>query len=77
MRNQAMDLNNHLFSQIERLSNEDLTNEQLALEVERAKAVAGIADRVIANASLMLRAQQAHAAGDIHAQHPLMIGASK
>ncbi len=76
MKNQAMDLNNHLFAQMERLSNEGMSDEQLAMEVQRAKAVAGIADRIIDNAALMLKAQKALAEGEIDATHPLMIGSA-
>jgi len=42
-RNKLSDLNDHLFEQLERLSDEDLTEEQLEKEIKRAKAVSGIA----------------------------------
>lgn len=35
MKNKLSDLNNHLFAQIERLGDEDLTAEQIGQEVER------------------------------------------
>lgn len=54
MRNTLGDLNNHLFAQLERLGDEDLTGEELAKEIERAKSITGIASQIIANGSLVL-----------------------
>jgi hypothetical protein len=56
MRNTLGDLNNHLFAQLERLSDEELTGEKLADEISRAKAVTSVASQVIANGSLVLDA---------------------
>ncbi len=56
MKNKITDLNNHLFAQIERLSDEDLTAEQIALEVSRAKAVVAVSDQIIAAANVHLDA---------------------
>ena len=47
MRNTLGDLNNHLFAQLERLGDEDLKGEQLVEEMERAKAISGIASKII------------------------------
>lgn len=58
MKNTMGDLNNHLFEQLERLNDEDLKGTQLAEEIERAKAMAGVASQIISNASLVLRAKQ-------------------
>lgn len=58
MRNRLSDLNNHLFAEIERLGDEDLTGEGLAEEIRRAKALTGVATQVVANASLMLEARR-------------------
>lgn len=52
------DLTNHLFEQLERLGDESLSPEALELEIERSKAVTGVAQQVIANANTMLRAAQ-------------------
>lgn len=58
MKNTLGDLNNHLFSQLERLSEEDLTGEKLADEINRAKAVTSVASQIIANGSLVLEARR-------------------
>lgn len=55
--NKLSDLNNHLFEQLERLNDESLTTEQLVKEVERTKAMALIATKIIDNGNLVLRAQ--------------------
>lgn len=60
MRNTLGDLNNHLFAQLERLSDEDLAGEQLQEEIERAKAVTSVANQIISNGSLVLQAQKFH-----------------
>lgn len=60
MKNSLGDLNNHLFAQLERLSDEDLTGEKLVEEIERAKSVTSIANQIISNGSLVLQAQKFH-----------------
>ncbi len=61
MKNKLCDLNNHLFAELERLGDEDLTGEELEAEVERAKSIAGISSQIISNASLQLRAVELQA----------------
>jgi hypothetical protein len=56
-KNKLSDLNDHLFMQLERLGDESLTAEQLAVELERSKAISGIAKDVVSNARLVLDAQ--------------------
>lgn len=58
MKNTLGDLNNHLFAQLERLSEEDLTGEKLVDEINRAKAVTSVASQIIANGSLVLEARR-------------------
>ncbi|OMF35222.1 hypothetical protein BK133_10950 [Paenibacillus sp. FSL H8-0548] len=58
MRNTLGDLNNHLFSQLERLSDEDLSGDKLAEEINRAKAVTSVASQIISNGSLVLEARR-------------------
>lgn len=56
MKNTTVDLNNHLFEQLERLNDDDLTDEQLEKEVKRAKSMEGLASKIIDNAKLGLDA---------------------
>lgn len=52
------DLNDLLFEQLERLTNEDLEGEKLEREIKRSKAVATISSNIIANGTLMLDARK-------------------
>ncbi len=56
MKNKLIDLNDHLFMQLERLNSEDLDSELLKTEVERAKAMKGISQEIIATARVALDA---------------------
>lgn len=56
MKNKLSDLNNHLFAQLERLGEEGLTSEQIQDEVKRAEAITDVADQIIRNADLQLKA---------------------
>lgn len=58
MKNKLIDLNNHLFAQMERLSNEDLIGDELKVEMERSKAITGVATAIINNGKLALEAQK-------------------
>jgi len=58
VKNKLTDLNNHLFAQLERLSDESLTPEEIEKEVTRAQAVVAVADCIVANAGVQLKAVQ-------------------
>lgn len=58
MKNKLIDLNNHLFAQIERLSDEDLTPEELERERQRTEAIVRVSEQIIANASLAVKAAE-------------------
>ena len=51
-------LNNHLFAELERLSEEDLKGDALAEEINRAKAITGVAKEIISNANVALQAMK-------------------
>lgn len=59
MQNTLGDLNNHLFAQIERLSDEELTDEALQKEIIRAKSINSVAAQIISNGNLVLNAKKA------------------
>ena len=58
MKNTLGDLNNYLFEQLERLQDDELTDEQLEREITRSKAVQGIAKTIIENGALALSAKK-------------------
>jgi len=59
LKNKLIDLNNHMFCQMERLSDEDLTEKELTREINRSKAVSNLAAQIINNAKLALDAHKA------------------
>lgn len=56
MKNKLGDLNNHLFAQLERLSDEDLTREQLEQEIRRTDAIVAASSVIVRNADIALKA---------------------
>lgn len=56
MKNKLADLNDHLFAQLERLSEEGLTAEQIDLETKRGASMVAVADSIIRNADLTFKA---------------------
>lgn len=61
MKNKLEDLNNHLFAQLERLSDEELVNnkDKLEAELSRTKAVTAVAREIVAGGKLVLDAHKA------------------
>jgi len=51
-------LNDHLFDQLKRLSDSQITGEKLREEIDRSKAMSGMAVNIIENAKLALEAQR-------------------
>lgn len=56
MKNKLTDLNDHLFAQLERLSDESMDDEQLKKEIQRGVAITSVASQVVANGDLQLKA---------------------
>lgn len=78
MKNGMMDLNNHLFEQLERLNNEDLDDAGLQREIQRSKAMGDIAQAIIANADTAIKAQKmAYEYGDNRNIEIPLLGKSK
>ena len=57
MKNKLIDLNNHLFEQLEKLNDDGLTGDKLDEEIGRTKAMTGVAAQIIGNAKLALDAR--------------------
>jgi len=51
-RNKINDLRDHLFATLERLNDEDLTPEQVELEVAKAKQISSIGNTIINSAKI-------------------------
>lgn len=78
MKNGMMDLNNHLFEQLERLNNEDLDDAGLQREIQRSKAMGDIAQAIIANADTAIKAQKmAYEYGDNRSIEIPLLGKSQ
>lgn len=58
VRNTLMDLNNHLFEQMERLNDDGLTDESLEREMQRSSSMSAISGKIIENAKLSLEAEK-------------------
>ena len=56
MKNTLSDLNNHLFACLERLNDENISEDALRKEIKRANAVSDIASNIVANANVQLQA---------------------
>ncbi len=61
MNNKLSDLNNHLFAQLERLGEEDMTPEAIEAEATRAEAIVKLSDQITGTARLGLQAAKLYA----------------
>ena len=52
------DLNEYLFAQLDALSDPDLTAEELEKEIDRSKAIQGVAKTIIDGANVAIQAQK-------------------
>lgn len=76
-RNKLSDLNDHLFAQLERLSDEDISGEKLVEEMDRAKAITSIAKEIVSNGNLVLKAHIAASEKFDKGQAPKMLDVQK
>ena len=58
MKNTLTDLNNYLFEAIERLTDEDITAEEMDREMQRAGAICKVSETIIRNGELALKVAQ-------------------
>lgn len=58
MKNTLSDLNNYLFESIERLNDDELSDEELEKEIKRSEAVQKVAKTIIDNGALALQARK-------------------
>ena len=58
MKNTLTDLNDHLFEQLERLNDDDLTDEELEKELRRSEGMTKVATQIIENAGLAFKAMR-------------------
>ena len=64
-KNKLSDLNDHLFMALERLNDEELSNEQIEAESKRAEAIIGVANQIIGNAKITLDAMRLVSNGNL------------
>lgn len=76
VRNTLVDLNGYLFEQLERVN--EAAPADIGQEVERARAMAGLADTIIQNANMVYKvAQYRDALAGGPARLPRMLGAGE
>lgn len=71
------DLNNHLFSQLEKLLDSDLSDDELKKEIARAGAVSSIAANIIQNANTAIKAMSMFENRQIESDSPDFLRISK
>lgn len=54
MKNKLVHLNDHLFAQIERISDEGLTEEEFVQEIKRSAAIVALSDQILGSSRLRL-----------------------
>lgn len=78
MKNKLSDLTNHLYAQIERLSDERLSAEEIDKECKRGEAISKLAGNVIAVANVSVNALRLVANGMVSKNDlPLMLTEGK
>ena len=72
MKNKLIDLNNHLFEQMERLNDESIKGDDLRDEINRSKAMGSIARTIIDNGRLAFDAHKAVGDGKVVDTPPML-----
>jgi len=75
-KNKLINLNDHLFEQLEKLNDDELQGDALGEEIGRTNAMCSISVQIINNASLALKASQAINNGLVNSA-PKMLGIEK
>lgn len=79
-KNNLIDLNGHLFAQLERLGNEKLEQEEMAQEVMRTNAIVNLSEQIINNAKIALDAAELvakHGVGKWESMLPIEVNNEK
>ena len=58
MKDKLSDLNEYLFAQLEKIQDEDLTEEQLNLELKRTSAICKVGSVIVKNAGMVLKGME-------------------
>lgn len=76
MKNRLTDLNDILFAQLERLTDETMSTEAIEQELKRTQSVVQVADRIVDNARLQLDAAKliADSGADMRKRLPATLG---
>ena len=77
MKNKMTDLNNHLFLQLEKLLDSDLSDDELKKEIARAGAVSSIAANIIQNVNTAIKEMSMFENRQIESDSPDFLRISK
>lgn len=77
MKNTLTDLNNYLFESLERLLDDDLSDEALDREIRRSNAVTDVAEALIRSGELSVKAAKYKTEYGNSADIPKLIGGGK
>lgn len=74
MKNKIADLNNHLFAALERLNDEDISAEQLTQEIDRSRAICGVAMQIIEVGELAIEAEKSRSLHGVDVKRLALLG---
>lgn len=72
-KNKITDLNDHLFLQLERLNDEELSGDKLKEEIARAKVISSVSSQIIQGARVIIEAMRVVQEGLVK-RPPRMLG---